>query len=80
MAELSTAHRQLVLGRLAQIEAELGDISRWLDQHGAEKPAILVEDCWRNILAAQALLSRDPVGRALLVQGRLTTLPPSGAG
>jgi hypothetical protein len=38
---LSTAHRAIVLGRLAEIEDELARISTWLDQQGAEKPAIL---------------------------------------
>ena len=79
MAEtLSTAHRTMVLGRLAQIEDELARISAWLDQQGAEKASILTEDAWRSVLASQTLLSRDPVGRSRLVQGRMiTTMPPT---
>ncbi len=72
MANLSQSHRQMAIAELERIEETLSQLSAWLDGLGLEQPAILIEDSWRNILAAQRLLQRDPAARARLVHGRLS--------
>jgi hypothetical protein len=52
--------RRQVLGTLAAMEAELAAIASWLDDQGQERAGILCQEAWRNLLAAQMLLSRDP--------------------
>ena len=60
-----------VLAALAAMEREAALIASWLDGQDAERAAILVGDCWRNLLAAQMLLSRDPGAvRGLVPDGR----------
>lgn len=57
---LTQHDRVAVLGALRRIEAELGQIAPWLDDNEHERAAVLVEDAWRDLLAAQALIDRDP--------------------
>ena len=70
---LNQHDRVAVLGALQRIEAELAQIAPWLSAQDHERASVLVEDAWRDVLAAQALIDRDvrqvkaivPDGRAL---------------
>lgn len=48
-----------VLDTLAAMEAELSQISIWLDREDQERAAVLCQEAWRSLLAAQMLIDRD---------------------
>ena len=52
--------RVAALAELARIEHVLSQMGSWLDDLGHERAAVLIEDAWRDVLAAQALIDRDP--------------------
>ena len=70
---MGPSERMAVLGALQRIERELAQIAPWLDDNEQPRASVLLEDAWRDVLAAQALIDRDvyqvktivPDGRAL---------------
>jgi hypothetical protein len=56
---LSQRDRMAVLDEPARIEGTLAQISGWLPREH-DRAAVLLEDAWRDVLAAQCLIDRDP--------------------
>lgn len=67
---MQQADRVAALAELARIEHVLAMIAPWLDDQGHERAAVLIEDAWRDVLAASALIDRDP--------GRIKVIVPDG--
>jgi len=57
---MEQAHRVQVLAELSRIETTLAQMAGWMDDQDAERVAVLLEDAWRDVCAAQHLLDRDP--------------------
>jgi hypothetical protein len=60
LREFGQRERMAALAELQRVEQVLNQMAGWLDECGHERPAVLLEDAWRDVLAAQALLDRDP--------------------
>ena len=68
---MQQGERVAALAELARIEHVLSLMGSWLDdQRGYERASVLIEDAWRDVLAAQALIDRDP--------GRVKAIVPDG--
>lgn len=73
MAEIGPAERTAALAELAAIEHTLNEMAVWLGRCGHEQAAVLLEDAWRDVLAAGALLDRDPAQvRRIVPHGQAT--------
>jgi hypothetical protein len=63
--------RMAALAELRRIERVLAQMAPWLDKHRQERVAVLLEDAWRDVCAAQHLLDRDPAQvKRLVPDGR----------
>jgi hypothetical protein len=58
--QLSAADRHQVQQRLDELAGELGLIASWLTNLDLDRPAIVLECCWRDLHAAADLLEPRP--------------------
>lgn len=74
------ADRVAALAELRRIEHVLSQMGSWLDDQGCERAAVLIEDAWREVLAAQALIDRDPAQvKRIVPDGRALAVPQNSA-
>jgi len=64
MAEITPQDRGQALAELERIAQTLTQMSEWLGWAGEERAGVMLEEAWKNVLAAGWLLQRTPA-RAL---------------
>jgi len=77
-SRLSPREYGLALAELERIEGILARMSSSLDDHGHERPAILLENAWRDVLATQHLLDRDAHAVLRMIQHQRALAAPDG--
>jgi hypothetical protein len=55
---LTADQRQQAVARLDQLADELGQIATWLSRSDEDQAAILIEEAWRDMMAASHVLTR----------------------
>jgi hypothetical protein len=78
MAEITPQDRGKALAELERIAHTLTQMSEWLGHAGEERAGAMLEEAWKNVVAAGWLLQRAPAGPAALTNGQAAG--PNGHG
>jgi hypothetical protein len=60
MAEITLHDRDKALAELERIAQTLNQMSQWLGSAGEQRPAVMLEEALKNVVAAGWLMQRDP--------------------
>ena len=78
MADIAPQDRGKALAELERIAHTLTQMSEWLGDAGEERAGAMLEDAWKNAVAAGWLLQRSPTRTAALPPGQAAG--PNGHG
>jgi hypothetical protein len=78
MAEITSQDRGKALAELGRIAHTLTQMSEWLGQVGEERSGAMLEEAWKNVVAAGWLMQRNPARTAALPPGQAAG--PNGHG
>jgi len=78
MAEIMPQDRGKALAELERIAHTLTQMSEWIGNSGEERAGAMLEEAWKNVVAAGWLLQRSPTRTAALPPGRAAG--PNGHG
>jgi hypothetical protein len=70
MAEVTPHDREQALAELERIAYTLTQMSQWLGSAGEQRSAVMLEEAWKNVVAAGWLLQRNPARTAALPPGQ----------
>jgi hypothetical protein len=65
MAEITPHDRGQALAELERIAHTLTQMSEWIGNAGEERAGAMLEEAWKNVVAAGWLLQRNPARTAL---------------
>ena len=60
MAEVTPHDRETALAELERIAYTLTQMSQWLGSAGEQRPAVMLEEAWKNVVAAGWLIQHSP--------------------
>jgi hypothetical protein len=70
MTEIAPHDRGQALAELERIAHTLTQMSEWLGHAGEERAGAMLEEAWKNVVAAGWLLQRNPARTAALPPGQ----------
>jgi hypothetical protein len=76
--EITPHDRGKALAELERIAHTLTQMSEWLGGAGEERSGVMLEEAWKNVVAAGWLLQRNPARTAALPNGQAAG--PNGHG
>jgi hypothetical protein len=65
MAEVTPHDREQALAELERIAYTLTQMSQWLGSAGEQRSAVMLEEAWKNVVAAGWLIQRQPARAAV---------------
>jgi hypothetical protein len=78
MADIAPQDRGKALAELERIAHTLTQMSEWLGDAGEERAGAMLEEAWKNVVAAGWLLQRSPTRTAALTQRQAAGLDGHG--
>ena len=79
MTEITLHDREKALAELERIAHTLTQMSEWLGGSGEQRAGAMLEEAWKNVVAAGWLLQRRPARAATLTHGQAAGLDGNGA-